>query len=562
MHETVYLFHFCRTNDKSRPSMYSSFAGDRNYFPFWARKCGCAECIIAGDKPETNSLHNQNCYNNSQQRDHFRPKTNGYSQALQKMGRHGEDRDLNGQCTMGNGNGIAVWPKNDRLTSLTDMMQTRDFDTYIQNPVDPRTSSFNQSAVCSQSATTPVAHETILSSRLLTRTDSVLKGNEAVANYWPWHATSGEISFHNQQHLTSIHQTCSTKQSSRDPRLKSKSEKCNGSGALTPNKNSIYQGHDNFLPVSGTQKVFRDAEHQSEDSNRKGYREEMKQSSRQGETTTATWWNFSTMDQHPKLAQAPSVYPATERKGDLSGDDWNVQRSWGKQPMQLTLSEIPNKHDVNEKISCSTIPLSNFSWNHTSLPHEKSYRTSEEKPQKGTKWTIKKRFDDIDSKNSSHQKQQKSRINKKDLENLQDTKILEIYAREERIRNLKALLAKQEQALDVLRFQRKQYSSDELSFINITRNETPYHKSSGKEEIVQYKEESCSSPFAKLPGESLKRRWLKTSSAEDQLDHKPPEKIVKRNETDSHGTLSEDGNQNLSNAEFTALEGLVRLSKD
>lgn len=559
MHETVYLVYFCRTNDKSRPSMYSSFSGDGSYFPFWARKCGCAECIIAGDKPAANSLHDQNSYKNSEQRDYFSQKTNEYSQALQKKGRLGEDRVLNAQRTLGNGNGIAVWPKNDRLTSLTHKMQ---------NPVDPRKSSFNQSAVCSQSAL--VADETISSTRLLTRTDSVLKGNDSVAGYWPWHATSGETSFHNQQHLPSIHQTCSTKQSSRDPRLRSKSE----SGALTSNKNSIYQSHDNFLPVSGTGKVFRD-EHQSEDNNRKRYREKMKQSSRQEETATATWWNFSTIDQHSKPAQAPSVYPATEKKGDLSGDDWNVQRSWGKQPMQLTLSEIPNKHDVNEKISCGTIPLSNFSWNHTSLPREKSYRTSEEKPQKGTNWTLKKRFDDIDSKNkhgtgnhnqyqndSSHQKQQKSRINKKDLENLQDAKILEIYAREERIRNLKALLAKQEQVLDVLRFQRKHSFSDELSFINITRNETPYHKSSDKEEIVQYKAESCSSPGANLAGESLKRRWLKNSSAEDQLDHKPPEKIEKRNETDSHGTLSEDGNQNLSNAEFTALEGLVRLSKD
>ena len=554
--------------------MYSSFSGDGSYFPFWARKCGCAECIIAGDKPAANFLHDRNSYKNSQQRDYFSQKTNGYSQALQKKERLGEDRVLNAQRTLGNGNGIAVWPKNDRLTSLTDKMQTRDFDIYIQNPVDPRTSSFNQSAVCSQSATTPVADESISSTRLLTRTESVLKGNEAVANNWPWHATSGETSFHNQQHLPSIHQTCFTQQSSRDPRLRSKREKFNGSGALTSNKNSIYQSHDNFLPISGTGKLFRD-EHQSEDNNRRRYREEIKQSSRQGGTATASWWNLSTMDQHPTPARAPSVYPATEKKGDLSGDDWNVQRSWGKQPMQLTQSEIPNKHDVNEKISCGTTPLSNFSWNHTSLPHEKSYRTSEEKPQKGTKWTLKKRFDDIDSKNkhgtgnhnqyendSSHQKQQKSRINKKDLENLQDTKILEIYAREERIRNLKALLAKQEQALDVLRFQRKHYFSDELSFINITRNETPYHKSSDKEEIVQYKEESCSSPGANLAGESLKRRWLKNSSAEDQLDHKPPEKIEKRNETDSHGTLSEDGNQNLSNAEFTALEGLVRLSKD
>ena len=555
--------------------MYSSFPGDESSFPFWARKCGCAECIIASDKMGTNPLHKQNSYKNSQQRDCFSPKTEGYSQALQKKGCFGENGVLNAQRTLGNGNGIAVWPKKDQLTGLSDKMETRDFSSYIQNPADPRTSTFYQSAVCSQSATTPVVSETISFTRLLTRTDSVLKGDETVANYWPWYGASDKVSYHNQQHLVSIHQsTPSTKQSSRDPRLRDKSEKCNGSGAQTSNKNSIYQGHVNFLPVSGTRKLFQD-EHQSKD---KRYREEMKQSSLQGGTATATWWNVSTMGQHPKPAQAQSVYherraPATVKKDDLSGDDWNAQRSWGK---QLTLSELSNKHGVNEKISCGTNPLSNFYWNHTSLPHEKSCRTSEEKLQQGTKWGPKK-LDNIDSKNkhgtgnldlfqngNPHRKKQKSRTCKKALENAQDAKILEIYAREERIRNLKTLLAKQEQALDFLRFERKHYFSEELSasFVNVTSNETPYRKSSDKEEIIENNEEGCSSPGANLAGNSLKRRWLKNWSEEDQLDHKPPEKIEKRNEIDSHGTLSEDGNQSLSNAEFTALEGLVRLSKD
>lgn len=579
MHETVYLVHFCRANDKSKPSIYSSFPGDGSFFPFWARKCGCAECIIASDKMGTNTLHNQNRYKNSQQSGCFSRKTNGYNQALQTKGRLERDQVINAQRTQGNGNGIAVWPEKDRLTTLSDKMQTRDFMTYIQNPTNPRTSAFYQSATRSQSATTPVVDETTSYTRLL-NTDSAVKGNEAVTNYWPWYGTSDEVSYHNQQHFPSIHQTSSTKLSSRDPRLRSKSEKCNGNSALTSNKNSIYQGDVNFLPLSGTGKIFRD-EHQSEDNNSERYREKIEHSSLQGGTTTATWWNVSAMGQHPKPAQAQSIYPercapATEKKDDLSSDDWNVQRSWVKHSMPLTLSELSNKHGVNETISCGTSPHSNFSWNHTSLPHEQACRTSEEKLQKGTKWSPKK-LDSFDSKNKhgtgdldsfqnggSHRKKQKSRTYKKALENVQDAKILEIYAREERIRNLKTLLAKQEQALDTLRFQRKQSFSDELSgsFFDIKNNETPHRKSSDEEDVVEDKEESCSSPGANLVGNSLKRRWLKNWNEEDQLDHKPPEKIEKRNEIDAHGTLSEDGNQNLSNAEFTALEGLVRLSKD
>lgn len=571
-----------RANNKNMPSIYSSFPRDASYFPFWApRKCGCAECIIAGDKVGTNSLHTQNRHRNSQQGGCLSQKSNGYNQALQAKGRLGEDQVLNGQRTQGNANGITVWPKKDQVTTLSDKKKTRGFRTYIPNPADPLTPVFYQSAARSQSATTPVVNETNSFTQLL-KTDSVIKGNEAVANYWPWYGASDEVSYHNQQHLRSIHQTSSTKLSNRDPRLRSKSEKCNGSSALISNrnKNSIYQGQVNFLPQSGPGKILRD-KHQSEDNNSKRYREEIERRFLQGGTTSATWRNVSAMGQQPKPGQAQSVYPerrapATEKKDGLSGDDWNVQGRWGKQPMQLTLSEHSNKHGVNEKSSRGTNPHSNSPWNHALLPNDKTCRTSEEKPQKGTKWTPKK-LDSFGSKNKhgtgdldpfqnggSHRKKQNSRTYKKALENVQDAKILEIYAREERIRNLKTLLAKQEQALDALRFQRKQSFSDELSgsFVHITNNETPLWKSSDQEDGVEDKEGSCSSPGANLSGNSLKRRWLKNWNEEDQLDQKPPEKIEKTNQTDSHGTLSEDGNQNLSNAEFTALQGLVRLSKD
>lgn len=523
----------------------------------------------------TNSLHNQKSNKNSQQSDCFSLKTNGYNQILQTKGRLGEDQVLNAQRTLGNGNGIAVWPEKDRFTTSSDKKQALDFNTYIENPADHGTSTFYQSTVCSQSVTTPVAGETNSFTRLL-KTDSVVKSNEAVATYWAWYGTSDEFSYQNQQHLPSIHQTSSTKQSNRDPRLRSKSEKYNESGALTSHKSSVYPGHVNFLPVSGTGKIER-YERQSEDNKSKKYLEETEHSSLQG-TTAATWWNVSPMGQHPKPAQAQVIYPerrapGTEKK---SGDEWNVQRSWGKQPMQLTLNELSNKHGASDTLFCGTNPHSNFSWKHTSLLRVKTCRTSEEKLPKGTKWRPKK-LENFGPKNkhgtgdldpfqnsNSQRKKQKSRTYKKALENVQDAKIMEIYAREERIRNLKTLLAKQEEALDALRFQRKHSFSDETSgsVVNITSNETPYPKSSDQEDIVESKEESCSSPGGIVAGNSLKRRWLKNWSEEDQLDHKPPEKIVKWNETDSRGSLSEDGNQNLSNAEFTALEGLVRLSKD
>lgn len=570
---------FSRTNDRNRPSIYSSLPGNESYFPFWARKCGCAECIIASDKIGTNSLHNyQNGYrNNSNPGEYFSQKTNGYNpEARQTKGRLGENQVYNAQRTLGNGNGITVWPEKDRFKAPAERMQTPDFNgsTYTQYQADPRTSKFYQSAVCSQSTTTPAVDKTNSFTRLL-NTDYVVAGNEAVATFWPWCATSNEFNYQNQQQLSDIHQTYTSKQFSRDPRLRKKSERSNENNTLTSNKDSVYQANANFVPVSEIRKNEGYQPQSVANKNKRNW-EESEHSSVQ-ETTTATWWNVSPVGQYPKATHASTFYPersapAIGKRNSLAGDEWKGQGNSVKQPMQLTLNELSNKRPTFIQ---GTDSHSNSPWNPPTHPRVKTCTKYKVELSKGNKWTPKEMVENLSSRkrhgtgdpdsfkhSNSRQKKEQARINNNDLENEQDAKTLEIYAREERIRNLKTLLVKHEQALDALRFQRKSSFSDETIGIalNIINNETP-QKSSDQEHIVGGKEDSCS-PSGVSFGNSLKRRWLKNWNEEDQLNHKPPEKIEKRNEVHSAGTLSEDGNQKLSNAEFTALEGLVKLSKD
>lgn len=572
IHGTFFLVHLCRTNDRSGQNIYSSLPGYGSYFPFWARKCGCAECIIASDKIGTNSLNNnQNGYKHSNQSEYFSLTTNGYNQAHQTKGRLGENPVYNSQGTLGNGNGITVWPEKGRFAASAKGMQTHDFNsaTYIPYQADPRTSKFYQSSVCSQSATTPVVDKTNSFTRLLNTADSAVAGKEAEATFWPWCGTPNEFNYQNQQHLSNIHQTYTTKQISRDPRLRKKSERANVNDTLTSNKDSIYQANANFVPVSEMRK-HEGYEPQSEANKDKRNWEETEHSSLQG-TTTATWWNVSPMGQHPKATHAPTFYPersapAVCKQNSMAGDEWKGQRNSVKQPMQLTLNELSNKRGTF--LQGTDSHGNQFPWNHPTLPTV----TSEAEHSKGPKSKPKalensssrKRHGKGDPDSFKHsnslQKKEQSRIHNNDLENDQDAKTLEIYAREERITNLKILLVKHEQALDALRVQRKYSFSDETigNTLDFTNNEIP---ESDHEHIVGGKEESCS-PSGGIYGNSLKRRWLKNWNEEDQLDHKPPEKIEKRNEVHSHDTLSDDENQNLSNAEFTALEGLVRLSKD
>lgn len=525
----------------------------------------------------SNSLHNShNGYQNSRQSECFSQTRNGYNHADQTKERLVKHQVYNTQRTLGNDNGIAVWPEKDRFTASSDKMQTFDLNSYFrQDKADPRTSKLYQPNALSQSATMPVVDKTNSFTQLL-NTDSAMKDKEAVPNYWPWCGTSLS-GYQNQQHLSNIHQTYPTKQISRDPRLMNKSESFTGNGAFISNKGPV--GHGNVQEqVSETDGYRR----QREEKNTKRYREETEHSFLEG-TTTATWWNVSPMSQYPKPANPPTIN--TERSApavrmeknnsvNVTGDKWKGLRTWGKQPMQLTLKELSNKRNTNDAFFQGTDSHKTNPWNHPSLtgPRVKTCRiTSAAELQNGTKWTPKelengsknkRRMGDLESFQNRNSLQDKPQLRIHPKENDQDAKSLEICAREERIRKLKSLLIQHEQALEALRFQRNSPSSDETNgnFVNIINNETLNQKPSDQENRSE--EEYCSSSDAIL-GKSLKRRWLKNWNEEDELEHiEPPEKIVKREEIHSHGTLSEDGNQNLSNAEFTALEGLVKLSKD
>lgn len=576
MHEAFYLVHFCRTNERNRPSIYSGLSGEGSYFPFWARKCGCAECIIAGYKIGTNSLNNnQNGYKTSNRREYYSQTTNGYNQANQTKRRLGEDQVYSVPRTLTHGNSVNVWPQKDRLTASADRIQTHDVNgtTYNQNQADSRTYRFYQSAVCSQSVATPAVKSNSCD-RMLTA-NSVISGKQPVTAFWPWCGSSNEFNYQNQQHLSNLHQTYTTEQISRDPRLRKKSERSSGIDTLTSNKDSIYQANTNFVPVSEIRKNEGYPSQNEANKNKRKW-EETEHGSLRG-TTAATWRNVSPGGHYAKSAHAPTSYPersvpAIGKTNGMSSDEWKSQQNSPKQPMQLTLNELSNKRGTFLQGSDSR---SSFPWDHSSHSRVKTSSKSEPDLSKGTKWTLKE-LENVNSRKRhgtgdldtykhgiSLKKKEQSRICSNDLENDQDAKNLEIYAREERIKNLKTLLVKHEQALDALRVQRKSSYFDETvgNTLDITKNEITSPETIDQENIVGAKEESCS-PSGGIFGNSLKRRWLKNWNEEDQLDHKPPEKIEKRNDIHSRGALSEEGNQNLSNAEFTALEGLVRLSKD
>ena len=576
MYESLHLVHFCRTYERNRPSIYSGLSGDGSYFPFWARKCGCAECIIAGYKIGTNSINsNQNGYKTSNRREYYSQTTNGYNQAHQTKRRLGEDQVYNVQHTLAHGTSVNVWLETDRPTASADRMQTHDVNgtTYIQNQADPRAYRFYQSAVCSQSAAASAIKSNSFNRML--NTNSVITGNEPVTAFWPWCGSTNEFNYQNQQHLSNLHQTFSTEQISRDPRLRKKSERCSEIDKLTSNKDSIYQANTNFVPVGEIRKNEGYPPQNEANKNKRKWEENGHGSLR--ETTPATWRNVSAGGHYAKSAHTPTSYsersvPAIGKTSGMLSNEWKGQQNSPKQPMQLTLNALSNKRGTFLQVSDSH---SSFPWDHSSHPRVKTSSKSEPNLSKGTKWAPKE-LENVNSRKrhgtgdldtykhvSSVKKKEQSRICSNDLENDQDAKNLEIYAREERIKNLKTLLVKHEQALDALRVQRKSSYFGETvgNTLDITNKEITFPKTIDQENIVGAKEESCSSSD-EIFGNSLKRRWLKNWNEEDQLDHKPPEKIEKRNDIHSHGALSEEGNQDLSNAEFTALEGLVRLSKD
>lgn len=162
----------------------------------------------------------------------------------------------------------------------------------------------------------------------------------------------------------------------------------------------------------------------------------------------------------------------------------------------------------------------------------------------------------------------------------------EVYAREERIRNLKMLQAEQEEALDKLLNERKvlpahigsciEHEKDapsqskpnkkRIQHRNESERETDNYskKLNGKTCVLAEDESESREMYHEMKektaqGKPLKKRWLKSWKRGKEI---PVKKAKSSNTKNKEPPSIDSQNQNLSNDEYTALMGLVTLSKD
>lgn len=513
-----------------------------NHFPFSARKCRCAECIINNNKMGAKSLANgQHCYKNIHQKDEHGTR-HRYTLNLQDQSHLEKEqaKERNGCDIM-----MKWWPGKQPIPytiergptffqTTTDQLTTKLYEPskpLLPGTEDVLASGFNKRNSFSQLQTT-----------------QAVKSRETKAKdngcHWSWSGNSEAFQLQKQQGLTNIHQTNPIKHL-QDPRLTNQD-----------NSDSIYHGWGNLLPAN---KLGRP----------EGYggkpieQTRTRASSFKQNATLANWWHSSSVSHCPVTTYATNDYQERSTFRHLGTDSANEERklrTWGmhKQTSPGRFTSFGNSNTFFKETD------SEIAHNHQSMPPQrKPHRTSESeinyfskqpaidaKKQKLASPCSPDQLTHLGAKticdfNSNVQKMnsQEMMINKKEFKDIHDAKNSETCAREERIRNLKALLAKQEKALEALKYQRKPSISIDEKGDNIVFNG---HSPSIDEEVFP---------------NPLKRRWLKNWNEEDGFDHIST-KIKRRKELNSHNTKTEEENQALSNAEFTAVEGLVRLSKD
>lgn len=348
------------------------------------------------------------------------------------------------------------------------------------------------------------------------------KGNQTETNQWAWNGSLDSFSNHQTQlKLSSNQQPHPTQQLSRDPRLRRKSEMLNGNDASSIYY--VYRAQDNAQLVQGGQEGHKQ---QSNKNNNKGCQD-------QG-LKRALDWNMSSQPQHPQPQHIPTIYPERSGVNTKIREHKQIVNERKDQPCRVSKPMAENKKDMKR------------------APTSVDNCGSESKRAKGN-------FNSFPNDHGLRSKSPWSTDNE-ELEN--ETQHLEMVAREERIRKLKNLLAKQEKALESLRF-RKNSSNDKAIPKPSVRSEAISQKSGDQGNTTKSNDppHSNSSSGTTL-GNSLKRRWLQNWNEGEEHGHEPPFEKEKENERQSSGSLSEKEDQNLSNAEFTALEGLVTLSKN
>lgn len=535
-----------RTNDTDKQRITSGLLANGRHLPFLTRKCGCAECIIAREKMELrhprsiqNGRHGS-CLNES----FFNQTKSEYSHKRQIKEQRIETHPYSAQLRNGTG---SSWAEKHRFRPLA----CDNISHPLQYNNNPRMSEMY--------ATTLSPNGTDPFSRMLS-IGPVGKGNLTETNHWAWNGSLDSSSKHKTQlQLSSIQQPYLTQQLSRDPRLRRKNEPLNGNDASSIY--SMYQAQENAELVQRGQEGHK---HQSNEDNTMGCWDQRPK--------RALDWNFSSKPQPPQPQHIPSIYPerwgvnAVVREHKVRVNERKDRPCRISKPSRTSLEELSIKHTtVNERSHSSNATP----WDNPYDLGVKTYGTSRVENKKDSKRTStsvencgsesKQTKGNLKSFPNDHMLRSKPQWNIDDEELKNETQHLEMVAREERIRSLKSLLAKQEQALESLRF-RKKPSKNKAIHKPSTRHKAisidqgNFNKSSDQPQTY--------SSTGTTSGNSLKRRWLQNWDEEEEPEPKHPVKKEKENERQSNGSLSENENQNLSNAEFTALEGLVTLSKN
>ena len=515
------------------------FVSGGSHFPFSAQKCRCAECIIRYSKMGAKSLANdQHYYKTIDQKDEHETRDR-YTLNLQDQSQT-KDR---------NGSEMKWWPGKQPVTYTTErgptffQTTTDHITTQLYAPLkplfpgieDPLALDFNKRNSFSQ-----------------LQTAQTVKGRETEAKdngcHWPWSGNSDAFQQLQKQQpdLTNIDQSNPIKHV-QDPRF-----------TKHDNSDSIYHGWGNFLPAN---KLGRPESHGGkpiEQTRTRAYGFKQNES-------LANWWHSSSVSHCPVTTYASNNYQERSTIRHLVTDSANEERNlrtWGMGEktstrrfssfgisdtfLKETDSESPQNHQSMapqakpHKTSEST-GINYFS-QHSVIDTKNQKLASPCSPEQLTHFGAKTICElnlDLQKRNP-----QEMMINQKEFMDGHGTKTSE--TREERIRNLKSLLEKQEKTLEILRYHRKHASiSIDEKGDNIAFNG---HSPSTDDQVT-------------LPN-SLEQRWLKNWNEEDGFDHIST-KIKRRKVPNSHdNTKTEEKNQALSNAEFTAVEGLVRLSKD
>lgn len=561
-------------NDNRNVMGMNIFVSSANYFPFCTRRSGYAKCIIANNTIEARSVSNgQHGYENIHQGGHG--ARDCYILDLQHQD-HSAEYQAN---TIGSG-GLTIWPRQDPFTSLCERGPTSTLAKIDHRDITAKLHEPRKVLDRCQMVTASAFDSVKSCSRL--QNEKTVKGNETKiksdsGNGWPCPDNWNAFQLQREPHLSNIHPNNSVKEL-QDPRLKTFHD-----------SDPIYHGWNNFVPAKtlGTPEV--------EGCGRPAMQTSASANGFQHNSIQPTWWNDLPISQCRFIANTSSNYQETRSTVNDSGsetsvckpsEEWQIRtRETQQQTPRFTDHGVTNRFFIDTELSNSQNDQSvlrpaksrgsseevvcsrYYSQEPVTLPSKsklesQSFNFSDEEKDSGATTYFERETGQLNSHLQTG-KPPEFMTNPKECEDYQETKISETYDREKRIRSLKALLKKHERALEALRHKMKTpvvISEKEGNINNIPfkGDHTRSFHALGNIAVLE--------DFPSIDGgvdlrSSLKRKWLENWNEDDTAGLKSTNN-KKGKEDDLSGVKYEEEDKDLNSAEFTAVEGLVRLNKD